>query len=74
MTMLSTSEVARAFGKSRASGRMKRNLLALIEDGLIEGIFMPNKRFIVGVQWHPEFSYEVDVNNRKLINAFVASV
>ena len=48
--------------------------MAFSEDGLIEGIFMPNKRFIVGVQWHPEFSYEVDVNNRKLINAFVASV
>lgn len=43
MTMLSTSEVACAFGKSRASGRMKRNLLALIEDGLIEGT-VPQKR------------------------------
>ena len=43
MTMLSTSEIARAFGKSRASGRMKRNLLALIEDGLIEGT-VPQKR------------------------------
>ena len=43
MTMLSTSEIARAFGKSQASGRMKRNLLALIEDGLIEGT-VPRKR------------------------------
>ena len=43
MTMLSTSEVARAFGKSRASGRMKRNLLVLMEDGLIEGT-VPQKR------------------------------
>ena len=43
MTMLSTSEIARAFGKSQASGRMKRNLLALIEDGLIEGT-VPQKR------------------------------
>lgn len=48
--------------------------MAVSEDGLIESICMPSYRFIVGVQWHPEFSYEVDENSRKLINAFVLSV
>ena len=48
--------------------------MALSEDGLIEGIYMPFHKFIVGVQWHPEFSYDVDENSRKLINAFVNSV
>ena len=48
--------------------------MAFSEDGLIEAIYMPSKKFIVGVQWHPEFSYEVDENSRKLINAFVISV
>ncbi|MGM9602737.1 MAG: gamma-glutamyl-gamma-aminobutyrate hydrolase family protein [Faecousia sp.] len=48
--------------------------IAISEDSLIEGICMPSKKFIVGVQWHPEFSYEADENSRKLINAFVASV
>ena len=33
---------------------------AISEDGLIEGIYMPSRKFIMGVQWHPEFSYEVD--------------
>ncbi len=47
---------------------------AVSEDGLIEGIYMPSRKFIVGVQWHPEFSYDVDENSRKLINAFVISV
>ena len=48
--------------------------MAVSEDGLIEGIYMPSHKFIVGVQWHPEFSYDVDENSRKLINAFVASI
>ncbi len=47
---------------------------AVSEDGLIEGIYMPSHKFIVGVQWHPEFSYKVDENSRKLIHAFVTSV
>ncbi len=48
--------------------------MAISEDGLIEGIYMPSHKFIVGVQWHPEFSYDVDENSRKLIKAFVASI
>ena len=48
--------------------------MAFSEDGLIEGIYMPSHKFIVGVQWHPEFSYDVDENSRKLIRAFVGSV
>ena len=48
--------------------------MAVSEDGLIEGIYMPSRKFIMGVQWHPEFSYEVDENSRKLIHAFVSSI
>lgn len=48
--------------------------MAFSEDGLIESIYRPSNKFVVGVQWHPEFSYEADENNRKIINAFVASV
>lgn len=44
---------------------------ALSEDGLIEGIYMPDKRFILGVQWHPEFSYKVSSESRKIFTAFV---
>ena len=52
----------------------KFQTMAFSEDGLIEGIYMPSHKFMMGIQWHPEFSYEVDINSRKLINAFVASV
>ena len=31
-------------------------------------------RKVMGVQWHPEFSYEVDENSRKIIHAFVRSI
>ena len=48
--------------------------MAISEDGLIEGIYMPSRKFIMGVQWHPEFSYEVDENSRKIIHAFVRSI
>ena len=48
--------------------------MAFSEDGLIESIYMPSNKFIVGVQWHPEFSYTVDENSRKIVNAFVSSV
>lgn len=28
---------------------------AIAEDGVVEGVEIPNKRFCLGVQWHPEF-------------------
>lgn len=48
--------------------------MAYSEDGLIEGIYMPSHKFILGVQWHPEFSYKADENSKKLISAFVSSI
>ncbi len=48
--------------------------MARSEDGLIEAISMPGKTFFVGVQWHPEFSYQDDSACRKLIAAFVEAM
>ena len=36
---------------------------------IIEGVEYPNKKFIVGVQWHPE--YLNDENTKKLMNKFL---
>lgn len=47
---------------------------AISEDGIVEGIEMPSKRFIVGVQWHPELTYLSDENSQKLIKAFVDAI
>ena len=45
--------------------------MAIAPDGLIEGVFAPEKRFVWAVQWHPEFFYKKDENSRKLFAAFV---
>lgn len=41
------------------------------EDGYIEGIELPNKKFHMGIQWHPEISYEFDDDSKKIINYFI---
>ena len=45
--------------------------MAHSEDGLVEALSVPDRRFIVGVQWHPEFAYMTDPKARKLVQAFV---
>lgn len=43
---------------------------ARAEDGLIEAISMPGKRFIVGMQWHPEGDFYINPPDRMLFEAF----
>lgn len=52
--------------------RLSRRLVAQAhsEDGLIEAFSMPEKPFVWGVQWHPEFMPE-DEYARALFRAFV---
>ncbi len=45
--------------------------MAVSEDGLVEAISVDGQKFAVGVQWHPEFSYESDAASLKLVQAFV---
>lgn len=40
-------------------------------DGIIEGLEMPGKRFVVGVQWHPEYTWQSIETDRMLWEAFV---
>ncbi len=44
---------------------------ATSEDGYIEAIEMKDKKFIIGIQWHPEISYSFDDNSKKLIDYFL---
>lgn len=46
---------------------------AYSEDGFIEAIEMPNKRFILGVQWHPESMLEYDENSNEIFKVFIDS-
>jgi putative glutamine amidotransferase len=45
--------------------------MAISEDGLIEAVYAPKKKFIWAVQWHPEFSYKSDIHSKKIFKAFV---
>lgn len=47
------------------------HVMAVSEDGLIEGVYMPDRRFVWAVQWHPEFSYRTDPDSRKIFGAFL---
>ncbi len=44
---------------------------ARAEDGVIEGIENPARRFVIGVQWHPEGMFRSDPLARQLFAAFV---
>ena len=45
--------------------------MASAPDGIVEGIYMPEKPFVWAVQWHPEFSYRKDGNSKKIFAALV---
>ncbi len=45
--------------------------MAIAEDGLVEGLYMPDHRFLWAIQWHPEFSYANDDNSKRIFGAFV---
>ena len=42
---------------------------AISDDGVIEGVEYPNEKFIIGLQWHPE--YIVDENSLKILDNFI---
>ncbi len=44
---------------------------AVAEDGVVEGIEDPSKRFCLGVQWHPEFI--IGPGDARIIDAFVGA-
>ncbi len=45
--------------------------MAISEDGLVEAVYMPHKRFIQAVQWHPELNHHCDESSRKIMRSFV---
>ena len=46
---------------------------AVSNDGLVEAIYMPEKPFVVGVQWHPEKRFEGDRDSFCVLVDFVES-
>ncbi len=48
-------------------------VMAVSEDGLAEGLFMPGHRFLWAVQWHPEFSRKTE-SSQKIFRAFTEAL
>ena len=48
-------------------------LVARATDGMPEAIEVPGKRFVLGVQWHPEYTWRVLETDFSLWKAFVAA-
>ncbi|MGI5873334.1 MAG: gamma-glutamyl-gamma-aminobutyrate hydrolase family protein [Bacillota bacterium] len=47
--------------------------MAVSEDGLIEAAYMPGKKFVWAVQWHPEYSLRRDEESPALFRRFIAA-
>lgn len=47
------------------------NIMAESEDGLVEGIYVPDKKFQWAVQWHPEFIFKKDERQLTIFKAFI---
>lgn len=45
--------------------------VAWADDGVVEAIEKPSRRFAIAVQWHPEGMYRTDPQARRLFDAFV---
>lgn len=60
----------------QAVARLGERLIetAVTPDGVIEGIERPDKRFAVGVQWHPEDRIHTDASDLALFEAFAAAL
>lgn len=50
----------------------KFKISAYSEDGIIEAIELPNKKFVIGVQWHPEKMINYDDAANKLFDRFIS--
>jgi putative glutamine amidotransferase len=45
--------------------------MARADDGLIEAVWAPDKKYVWAFQWHPEFSYKAEEGSRKIFSCFV---
>lgn len=47
------------------------DIMAVSPDGIIEAIYMPKRRFVWGVQWHPELLYQNHAKHAAIFSGFV---
>lgn len=42
-------------------------------DGVIEAVEIPDKRFAIGVQWHPELNFATDIASKRIFETFISA-
>ncbi len=47
-------------------------IMARSTDGMIEAVWSSKKRYLRGYQWHPERLFDIDSDNRKIFENFIA--
>lgn len=47
---------------------------AISDDGVIEAVSVPNKRFILGTQWHPEGDWYLNDSSKTILSGFAAAL
>ena len=60
-----------SFHKKHVVDSTDYRVCAKSEDGYIEAVELTGKKFNLGVQWHPEISYDFDDNSKKIIDYFI---
>lgn len=60
-----------SFHNYHATSNHVYRTVAVSSDGQIEALEYPSNVFNIGVQWHPEISYDFDDNSKKIIDAFI---
>lgn len=66
-----TEIMVNSFHKYHALENHIYKTVARSEDGLVEGLEYPGNFFNIGLQWHPEISYDFDENSKKIIDYFI---
>jgi putative glutamine amidotransferase len=46
-------------------------VVALSPDGIVEAVELPEHRFVLGVQWHPEWLYDRQPEMKRLFTGLV---
>lgn len=75
--VLGTAEVAVNSRHHQAADRIGTGLSATawaVDDGVIEAVEDPSRRFLIGVQWHPEDQALQDRVQRRLFEVFADTV
>ncbi|HLQ85171.1 MAG TPA: gamma-glutamyl-gamma-aminobutyrate hydrolase family protein [Salinisphaeraceae bacterium] len=70
--LLDTAEIRVNSLHGQGIARLGEGLVAdaIAPDGLVEAAYLPGRRFVVGVQWHPEWSFRENPAARALFSAF----